>query len=77
MSTLTPHGKILIEMSNQARALAEFYQRKIVAEMDDDDDDDLVSLYALERLDIETIGHHLTDFARLLRSLADEVLATV
>lgn len=76
MKTLTPHGKILVELADQTLALSDFYRRKIVDEADNDPDDDWTSLY-VPREDIETIAAHIAEIARICRSVSTEILVEV
>jgi hypothetical protein len=75
MSALTPHGKIFIELADQAAALSAFYKSKIVGQAEPSDfDEDWADLY-IKRADLETVAGHISEIARLLRTLSDELLA--
>lgn len=70
--SLTPHGKILVEVADQAAALCNLYRRKVLSELDDDEHG-WTNLYA-ERADLDDIAAHLAEIARICRSLSDAVL---
>ncbi|MGB3271809.1 MAG: hypothetical protein WBA66_02775 [Xanthobacteraceae bacterium] len=73
MKTLTPYGKILVELADQALALCDFYQRKIIDKSDNDPDDDWTSFY-VPREDIEVIAAQIAEITRICRSLSTEIL---
>lgn len=73
---LTPHGKILIEVADQALVLAEQFRLKIVNELANEEDDgsgDYVYIL-VDREDVANLEAQIAEIAHVCRSLSDAVL---
>ena len=69
---LTPHGKILLALADEAVALHSFYISKVVAEVDREDEG-WIQLY-LQQKHLDAVSDRLATIARISRALADETL---
>ena len=73
MRTVTAHGKVLVELAEQASSLTGYFERRVIAEIDSEGEDGWVSIY-MQRKHLDTVSAHLTEIARIARALKDEVL---
>lgn len=69
---LTPHGKVLVQLADELRALAREYREEVL-HPDEEDEDEID--FIIDREDAENFAARLDEAARTVRSISTEILS--